>query len=472
MGHAYEKVITDFYARCHALIGYDTHFVTGTDENGQKLKTSAEKNNQETMSYVNSNVDVFKKLCNQLNISNNDFIRTTENRHINMVHLFWKKLQEKDLIYLGEYSSHYCDDCESFYTENQLEEGNKCPHHHKELPIKKESGYFFKLSSFKEWLIEFHNGNPDFIQPSSARKEILSRLKDEVRDLSVSRHNQGWGISVPGDDNYVIYTWFDALINYYATLNEEEKKYWPANCHVIGRDIVWFHTVIWPSMLKAMELELPKHVYVHGMILDEDGRKMSKSLGNGVDPFEMLEKYSVDTFRFYLLKSIPSHSNGRFSEQAIISDHNSSLANDYGNLIMRVIKLTIKRAGSEFAYGPQIQVENNYNDLTQIVYEHIKNFEHDKAIKEIWSSLQLVNKYINDKEPWSIKELNDELKTIFFNCLYSVHCLTYLLSPAMPETTKKVLGYLGYDLSFNPVNNIKKIKYNLSDPEILFQKIQ
>jgi methionyl-tRNA synthetase len=302
MGHAYEKIVTDFYARYYRLMGADTHFLTGTDENGQKLKTSAEKNDMETMAFVNKNVDVFKDLCEKLNISNNDFIRTTEDRHKAVVHEIWTKLQEKDLIYVGEYTGYYCDDCESFYTENQLEEGNKCPHHHKELPLKTEKGYFFKLSQFQDWLIEFHEANPTFIIPYTSRKEILSRLKDEVRDLSVSRPNQGWGIEVPGDDKFVIYTWFDALINYYSALSSDQMKYWPASCHVIGRDITWFHTIIWPSILKALDIEPPKHVYVHGMILDEEGRKMSKSLGNGVDPYEMLKKYDVDLFRFYLIK--------------------------------------------------------------------------------------------------------------------------------------------------------------------------
>jgi methionyl-tRNA synthetase len=472
MGHAYEKIVTDFYARYYRLMGADTHFLTGTDENGQKLKTSAEKNDMETMAFVNKNVDVFKDLCEKLNISNNDFIRTTEDRHKAVVHEIWTKLQEKDLIYVGEYTGYYCDDCESFYTENQLEEGNKCPHHHKELPLKTEKGYFFKLSQFQDWLIEFHEANPTFIVPYTSRKEILSRLKDEVRDLSVSRPNQGWGIEVPGDDKFVIYTWFDALINYYSALSSDQMKYWPASCHVIGRDITWFHTIIWPSILKALDIEPPKHVYVHGMILDEEGRKMSKSLGNGVDPYEMLKKYDVDLFRFYLLKSIPSHSNGRFSEEALIQDNNTSLANDYGNLIMRTVKLAIKRGGNEYAYSDKIKIENDFSALKKTVQEHIEKFEHDKALKEIWHSLQGVNAYINQKEPWSIKEMNDELNEIFFNCLYSIHCLTYMISPAMPETAVKILQVLGYDLSVDPTTSLEGIKYHLSTPEVPFKKIQ
>ncbi len=472
MGHAYEKIITDFYARYYRLMGADTRFLTGTDENGQKLKTSAEKSNMETMAFVDKNVDVFKDLCEKLNISNSDFIRTTEQRHIDTVHKIWNKLKEQDLIYLSEYTGHYCDDCESFYTENQLEDKNKCPHHHKELPLKTETGYFFRLSSFQDWLIQYHEENPKFIIPYSARNEIISRLKDEIRDLSISRPNQGWGIEVPGDSNFVIYTWFDALINYYSALSTEQQHYWPANCHVIGRDISWFHTIIWPSILKAFDIEIPQHVYVHGMILDEDGRKMSKSLGNGVDPLEMLQKYDLDLFRFYLLKSIPSHSNGRFSEEALIQDNNTSLANDYGNLVMRAVKLTIKRAGGELAYSSDIEIHHNYDELKKTIQEHVENFEHDKAIKAIWSSMQSVNQYINQKEPWTIKELNTELKTIFFNCLYSIHCLTYLLSPAMPETSEKILGILGYDLTVDPTTSLESLNYKLTDPAILFQKIQ
>jgi methionyl-tRNA synthetase len=472
MGHAYEKIVTDFYARFYELMGADTYFLTGTDENGQKLKTSAEKAQLETMKYVDQNVEVFKRLCQDLGIRNDDFIRTTEARHKDTVHTIWKKLKDKDLIYQSEYTGHYCDDCESFYTETQLEDGNLCPHHHKELGLKTETGYFFKLSHFQDWLIKFHNDNPKFVIPSSSRKEIVSRLNDEVRDLSISRPNQGWGIEVPGDEKFVIYTWFDALINYYSALDEKHKKYWPASCHVIGRDIVWFHSVIWPAILNAADLEIPKHVYVHGMILAEDGKKMSKSLGNGVDPFEMTEKYGTENFRYYLLKSIPSHSNGRFSEEGLIQDINTSLANDYGNLIMRAVKLTLKRVGEELPYESFMKVDNNYTSLLSNIKIHIENFEHDKAIKELWSELQKVNQYINIKEPWTIKEPTNELKEIFFNCLYSIHCLTYLLYPAMPEMSKKILAIIGFDLNTNPIDGYDGLVYKLKEPEILFKKIQ
>jgi len=472
MGHAYEKIVSDFYARYHKLMGADVHFLTGTDENGQKLKTSAAEANLDTIKYVNQNVEVFKKLCKELKISNTDFIRTTEQRHIDAVSEIWNKLLAKDLIHQSEYTAHYCNDCESFYTETQLEEGNKCPHHHKELEQKTESGYFFKLSHFQDWLVEYHEANPAFLAPSASRKEIIARINDEIRDLSISRPNQGWGIEVPGDSNYVIYTWFDALINYYSALDESTKKYWPADCHIIGRDIVWFHSVIWPAILKAADLEIPKHVYVHGMILAEDGKKMSKSLGNGIDPFEMTAKYDAETFRYYLLKSIPSHSNGRFSEAALISDINSSLANDYGNLIMRAVKLTLKRIGAELPFESYMKVENDYPALLKKVDTHVQCFEHDKAIKEIWSELQKVNQYINIKEPWTIKEPTNELKEIFFNCLYSIHCLTYLLYPVMPDTSIKILGIIGYDLKTNPLDGYEKLNYKLIEPEILFQKIQ
>lgn len=471
MGHAYEKIVTDFYARYYRQNGLDTYFLTGTDENGQKLKTSAEKANSETLKFVDQNVDVFKKLCKDLNISNDDFIRTTEKRHKDAVHQIWKKLAAKDLIYQSEYTGHYCDDCESFYTETQLEEGNKCPHHHRELATKTESGYFFKLSSFKDWLVNFHENNPKFIVPSASRKEIISRLNDEIKDLSISRPNTGWGIEVPGDTNFVIYTWFDALINYYSALDTANQKYWPASCHVIGRDIVWFHTVIWPAILKAADLELPKHVYVHGMILAEDGKKMSKSLGNGVDPNELLGKYNLDTFRYYLLKSIPSQSNGRFSESGLINDNNSSLANDYGNLIMRVVKLSIKRLGNELSYADGMPLDFNYEALRSEVKEHIENFEHDKAVKAIWTELQKVNQYINQKEPWALKDDLEGFRAIMFNAVYAIHALTYLLYPAIPDSAVKVLTSIGKDFKENPFGDIKAIKYNLSDPEVLFNKI-
>ena len=471
LGHAYEKIVSDFYARYHRLMGRRVHFLTGTDENGQKLKTAAEKLGEETMAYVDDNVKLFRKLCRDLNISHDDFIRTTEERHHRVVHEIWQTLQRKNLIYRGEYTGPYCEDCENFYTESQLIEG-QCPHHHKEIPMKTEKGHFFKLAHFQDWIISFIEKNEHFIVPGGPQQELLSRLKKEpLKDLSISRPNEGWGIGVPDDKERVIYTWFDALINYYSALDGEAKKFWPATCHVIGRDITWFHCVIWPCLLHAAEIPLPKQVYVHGMVLDKDGKKMSKSLGNGVDPNDMLSKYGPEAFRFYILKSLPAHANGRFSESGLIDGHNNLLANDYGNLMMRVVKMTRKRIGDKISLGDQFKRAFDFGDCAKNVETLVLNFEHDKALDLIWSEVGQVNRYINEKKPWAIKEAGDELNHILHNCLYAIHALSYLLHPALPQSTLTVLDTLGAGIETNPLEKTKGLAYHLKSPDILFKKI-
>ena len=472
MGHAYEKIVSDFYARYFRLKGRDTYFLTGTDENGQKLRTAALEAKMETREYVDKHVESFKQLCFDLNISYDDFIRTTEKRHREFVHDMWNNLQENGLIYKGEYTGHYCEGCENFYTESQLEEGNKCPHHQRELSLKTEKGYFFKLGHFQDWITAFIEKNPSFIVPGGSRKEILSRLKREpLRDLSISRPNQNWGITVPCDDSFVIYTWFDALINYYSALDETKQHYWPASCHVIGRDIIWFHCVIWPCILHALSKELPKTIYVHGMVLAEDGKKMSKALGNGIDPKEILRKYDLDTFRFYMLRNLSAHANGRFSESAIIELHNNALANDYGNLVLRVVKMTMKDVGEEITLDHTFKSPFDFQALNDSLSPLIANFEHDKALGLIWTQLQGVNQYLNEKQPWKIRANPKKLKETLLGPLHAIHALSYLLSPAMPKTAIKVLKILGVNLRINPFTHTEKLTYRLREPEILFKKI-
>lgn len=324
MGHAYEKVVSDVYARWYRLIGRDVFFLTGTDENGQKLVKAAESAKQQTLPYVDSQVLHFKKLCQSLHISNDDFIRTTEQRHIDTCQALWQKLEKKGDIYFGEYEGQYCLACESFYTDLQAPDG-KCPVHGSALELVKEKGFFFKLSAYSDWVKNYIESHPDILCPASVRKEMLNRIsKEPIRDLSISRPSAGWGIPVPGASDYVMYTWFDALINYYTAVQPSERaKYWPADIHVIGKDIVWFHTVIWLSMLKALDLPLQKQVYVHGMVLGQDGRKMSKSLNNGVDPLWVLEKFPIDSFRYYLLRAIPSGMDGAFVTADLLARHNN-----------------------------------------------------------------------------------------------------------------------------------------------------
>ena len=472
MGHAFEKIVSDFYARYYRLQGRDTRFLTGTDENGSKLRTAADSMGMETKAFVDQHVEEFKKLCTCLDISHDDFIRTTETRHVNVVHSFWRKLREKGLIYKGEYTGPYCEGCESFYTDSQLDDEGRCPHHSDPLSLRTEKGHFFKLGQFHHKIISLIEDNPSFIVPDGPRHELLSRLKKEpLKDLSISRPNEGWGIPVPDEENFVIYTWFDALINYYSALEQGKQKYWPASCHVIGPDIIWFHCVIWPSILYGADIPIPQKVYVHGMVLAEDGRKMSKSLGNGVNPQEMIDKYNLDTFRCYILKKFSAHANGRFSESALVEFNNNVLADDYGNLVMRVVKMILKNLGTQVSLGLHFTSPFDFEDLTENISRLMAQFEHDKALDLIWIQLQGVNRYINQKEPWKRRDKRRELEGILLPCLHGVHTLTYLLSPAMPKTTQIVLDILGVDLSTHPLKSPKEIIYQLKEPPILFKKI-
>ncbi len=472
MGHAYEKIVTDFYARWYKQTGHDVYFLTGTDENGQKLIQASEEAGQETLPFVDEQVEVFKDLCNRLQITNNDFIRTTEKRHMECCQDFWQQLAKKEYIYFDKYSGLYCYSCENFYTETQAPD-SLCPHHHKPLEKKEEEGYFFKLSNFQQWILE-HIKNNNFIMSSNSKKEILSRLeKEETRDLAISRPNTGWGVPVPGDDKFVMYTWFDALINYYSALDTKElrEKFWPAQCHVIGKDIIWFHTVIWPCILKALEIEPPKHIYVHGMVLAADGKKMSKSLNNGVNPLEIMDKYPLESFRYYILRAIPAKNDGPFSEKDLMERHNSELGNDFGNLVMRVLKLSIKKIAPELKWEND-KHELNFKTLATDFEKHISEFDHHRALDALWERIRETNQYINLTEPWKVKEDPKRLHEILYNCTHALHVFAYYLNPVMPEIVNKLMGYLGSELKENPINLFEKGDYKLTEPDILFQKFE
>jgi len=471
MGHAYEKVVTDFYNRFYKLLGWQTYFVTGTDENGQKLQESAKSANMKTQDFVNSNVQIFRDFAEVLNISNDDFIRTTESRHQKTAKEFWNKLEKKGDLYFGTYSGQYCLSCENFYTELQAPEG-VCPHHHNELTLKEEDGYFFKISNYEEWIISYIKSSPDFILPENAKKELLSRLeKEPLKDVAFSRPNNGWGIDVPGNKDYVMYTWCDALVNYYSALEDKglTDEYWPCNMHVIGKDIVWFHGVIWPCMLKAIGIELPKQIYVHGMILGSDGRKMSKSLGNGVDPFEILKKYPLDSFRYYLLRNIPSSNDGAFIEKELVDKHNNELGNDLGNLLMRVAKLYLKQSEEKLKPGKQELFPENC--LSEVI-EHVESRNHNKAIDKLWESVNRCNQYINESKPWDEISNPERFNEIIYNCIYTIDYCSQLLWPVMPTISKKIIDSIGTKL----ITNIHSLKYGndyrLTSPDVLFEKIE
>ncbi|MFT4326130.1 MAG: class I tRNA ligase family protein, partial [Candidatus Woesearchaeota archaeon] len=341
IGHAFEKIITDILTRWHRLKGEETFFSTGTDEHGQKLEKYAKEAKKDPKTYVDGMIAHFIELCNLLHISHDTFIRTTDAHHeILAKELFDKALQKED-IYLGKYSGNYCIYDETFFTEKDLVDGDKCPICGRPTQITNEDAYFFKLGNYQQKIID-HIEEHGFIYPETRRNEILSRLKKEpLRDLCVSRTSFSWGIPLKNDPKHVIYVWFDALINYLSAIHYpdgEKSSLWPANVHVIGKDIIWFHTVIWPAMLMSLDIPLPKAVYAHGFILAKSGVKMGKSLGNAMDPFVLTQKYGSDPLRYYLAKIIPSADDGYFSEEELVTKCNQELGNDLGNLVMRCIK--------------------------------------------------------------------------------------------------------------------------------------
>jgi methionyl-tRNA synthetase len=470
LGHAYEKTVTDAYARWHRLLGHDVYFLTGTDENGQKLVKTAESLGKDTQAFVDENVVRFKELCSVLNISYDDFIRTTEDRHVKAVQDFWKKLEAKGDIYFSSYEGKYCLNCEAYYTDLQAPEG-KCPEHHTALDLVKEEGYFFKTSQYQNWIIEHIKSQADFVSPDLSKKEILARLESEpMRDLSITRPNKGWGIPVPGKPEYVVYTWFDALINYYTA--SEPKGYWPNSLHVIGRDILWFHAVIWPMMLHSAGIPLPKQIYVHGMVLAADGKKMSKSLNNGVDPFEAVSKVPVDSFRYYILRAIPANGNGAFSMDDLLKRHQSELGNDYGNLLMRVVKLARKRVGDDYP-NANYQLAFDFSPVMNEVKDLMAKHEHHRALDRIWHEVNVVNGYINDQAPWSLKDDQPEQRQKFlevmYNGLYGIDVVTQLLSSFIPDTASKALASIGKTVG---VLDAGAKNYTLSDPPVLFPRIE
>jgi methionyl-tRNA synthetase len=473
MGHAYEKIITDAHARWHRFLGEETFFLTGTDENGQKLLESAKAAGMDTMKFVDGNVETFKNLCQSLQISYDDFIRTTEKRHADVCIDLWQQLEAKGHLYFGTYSGQYCLACESFYTELQAPNG-QCPNHHSPLQKKEEDGYFFKISEYQDWIVDHIKSHPDFIVPKKSHNEILGRLDQEpLRDIAFSRPNNGWGIPVPGNDKFVMYTWADALVNYYSALKAEgrDSKFWPSDVHVIGKDITWFHAVIWPCMLKAAGLPLPHQIYVHGMILGSDGRKMSKSLNNGVDPKDITANYPLDTFRYYLLRAIPALDDGAFSEKELVDRHNNELGNDYGNLIMRVVKLSLKNLPSTIPAKAVTQVLN-FDETFAKMNECMNRREHNRALDALWEAVNRCNQYVNDSEPWKLKTDPEKLTPVIYNCVYGIHCIASLIAPFLPTTAAKTVESLGVPLATKGIPVFGAQDYNLTEPFALFPKIE
>ena len=472
IGHAYEKIIADVLARWHRIKGEDVFFLTGTDDNAQKNAEAAKEARKPIKQFVNDNAKIFQELCKVFNISNDYFIRTTEKRHIKFSQEIFSKSFKKGDIYKGKYEGYYCLGCEAFLTEKDLVD-EKCPEHNKKPEWREEESYFFKLSKYKDKIISLVSSK-DFIIPKDKKNEILARLKsEELKDLSVSRKNTEWGIITPIDKEHSIYVWYDALGNYVSALDypkgKKFKKYWPADVHVIGKGINWFHSVIWPAILFSANITQPKRVLVHGY-LTINGSKISKSLGNSIDPIELATKYPADSIRYVLLREVSLGDDGDFSEEALTSRHNNELANDLGNLVSRVLTLAEKN----FSKGlKKSQVDKKLFSKLNIkkIDSLMENFEINNALSEVWKFINECNKHINQEKPWEMK--GKELEKHIYSLLESIRILSILLSPFLPETSNKILKQLN-----QKPGNLKEAKpglvkiYKVKKEGILFNKIE
>ncbi len=490
MGHAYSSIIADFFARFKRIDGYKVYFLTGTDEHGLKIQRAAEKKGVEPLAFCDEISKTFKNLSKTLNLTNNDFIRTTESRHKKSVQYLWEELKKNDDIYLSKYSGWYSVSDEAFYNEDEIEDlDNKKVAISSKSPVEwvDEESYFFRLSKWEKPLLEFYEKNPDFISPASRKNEVISFVKSGLKDLSVSRKSFSWGIKVPNDNEHVIYVWLDALTNYISALNypnkddELYKKFWPASVHLIGKDILRFHAIYWPAFLLAAKITPPKKVYGHGWILSNE-EKMSKSKGNILDPLEIIKQYGLDPLRYYLIKEVSFGNDGNISQERLEDCINSDLANNFGNLCQRVSAFVIKNCDSKVPEkikfeNDDIKVLDEYSQNLDKLRSEIDNQNINYYIDYIVNRLFEANKYFNDQEPWKKKDDKIRLNTIVYTTLEIVRKVTFLLYPIIPQSSIKALKIFNLeekDVIFQSIRNNEFLKKGsaINKIDILFNKIE
>ena len=490
MGHAYSSIAADFFARFKRIDGFNVHFLTGTDEHGLKIQRAAESKNIDPQIFCDEISQTFRNLSNTLNLSNTDFIRTTEDRHKKTVQYLWSQLEKNDDIYLSKYSGWYSVSDEAFYTEEEIseKEDNKIATSSGSLVewIEEES-YFFRLSKWQDSLLEYYENNPDFISPKSRKNEVISFVKSGLKDLSISRKAFSWGIKVPNNPEHVIYVWLDALTNYISALNYPNtdddlfKNFWPASVHLIGKDILRFHAVYWPAFLMAAKITLPNKVYGHGWILSGD-EKMSKSKGNILDPLDIIETYGLDPLRYYLIKEVSFGNDGNISQDRLEDCINSDLANNYGNLCQRVTAFAEKNCQSKVPdiknfIEEDLLMLNKFSDNMSLIRKEIDNQNINYYINFIINALFEANKYFNDQEPWKKKDDPQRLATIIYTSLEMIRKITFMLYPIIPESAIKALNIFGLkeeDIDFNSIgeNNFLKSGEIINKIDILFKKIE
>ena len=484
IGHCYTTIIADAIARYKRLKGYDVFFQTGTDEHGQKIEKKAEDAGVSPIEYVNPIIDNAKDLWKSLNISYDYFIRTTDSDHERRVQEIFKKMYDKGDIYKGEYKGLYCTPCESFWTESQLDENGMCPDCHREVHEVSEEAYFFKLSKYQKDLEKFYEDNPNFIQPLTRKNEMLNNfIKPGLQDLCVSRTSFDWGIPVAFDDKHVVYVWLDALTNYITNIGYDVdsvtdtfKKYWPADLHLVGKDIIRFHTIYWPCFLFSLGLEPPKQVFGHPWLLMNND-KMSKSKGNVIYADELVEEFGVDAVRYYLLHEIPFSSDGNITRELLIERINGDLANVLGNLVQRTITMGNKYfAGKVSNKKVSTDYDANFidliNSLDEKIEEKMDKLEVSSSIDEIFNVLRASNKYIDETTPWILAKddsKKDMLETVIYNLLESIRVCAVLLKPYLPNTSNEILKQINNNT--DSLNYLNDNSYVLGDASPLFKRI-
>ena len=490
MGHAYTSIVADFFARFKRIDGFKVHFLTGTDEHGLKIQRAAEKKKMDSLKFCDEISQTFRDLSKTLNLSNTDFIRTTEERHKKTVQHLWLELEKNDDIYLSKYSGWYSVSDEAFYNEDEIKvyDGNKIAiTSGSSVEWIEEESYFFRLSKWQDKLLEYYNKNPDFISPISRKNEVVSFVKSGLKDLSISRKAFSWGIKVPNNSDHVIYVWLDALTNYISALNYPDtnddlfKKFWPATVHLIGKDILRFHAVYWPAFLMAAKIPLPEKIYGHGWILSGD-EKMSKSKGNILDPLDIIEKYGLDPLRYYLIKEVSFGNDGNISQDRLEDCINSDLANNYGNLCQRVTAFAEKNCSSKMPIIKKLEKDdlvilNKFTENLSTLREEIDKQNINFYIQFIVNALFEANKYFNDQEPWKKKDNKERLDTIVYTSLEIIRKISYMLYPIIPGSVEKALKIFNLnpkDVNFESIGTHDYLKTGsaINKIDILFKKIE
>ncbi len=488
IGNTYEIVLADAIARYKRLKGFDVYFQTGTDEHGLKIEEKAKARGLEPQTFVDEVAAEIKRIWDLMNTSYDEFVRTTNPEHKKKIQHIFKKMYDNGDIYKGEYKGLYCTPCESFWTESQLDEDGKCPDCHREVKEVSEEAYFFKLSAYQDKLVKFYDEHPDFILPLTRKNEMLNNfINPGLEDLCVSRTSFTWGIPVDFDPGHVVYVWVDALTNYITSLGYPDenaelfKKYWPADLHLVGKEIVRFHTIIWPCMLMSLGIELPKQVFGHGWLII-DGGKISKSLGNYKDPREYIKSYGVDAIRYFLLREVPFGNDGSFSEDALITRTNADLVNTLGNLVNRTIAMSKKYFDSKVENpGVHESVDDSIVSYAKMLPGLVENkmnaLKANEALEDIFELLKRSNKYIDDTTPWILAKdetKTDRLKTVLYNLLESIRISAILLRAFIPDTSDRIFKMLNTkNIEFDTLEfgNLET-DITLNESEILFNRIE